>query len=160
MYTYIKYVFLLLFVHREFKITEIKLVYNRPSLDQMRQEYKRTNIFALVCGTTLTIILVILWPCIMGAIEILTLQQFQHWINLSDVWSFTAAIFIIATPLILEIWDIVKQFKHKKARVRVHAAPRDSLNHVMNDSNADVNIHEKAGNNGNNVEVQIPNFNV
>ncbi|XP_072019734.1 LOW QUALITY PROTEIN: uncharacterized protein [Amphiura filiformis] len=123
---------------REFHITEMKLVYNRPSLEQMMTEFKKTNIIAFIVGSTTTILMIVFWPAVMTAIDIMSQSQFKQWIHLSDVWSFTAGIFIIATPLFMEIYSIVTQFKHKNARVRVHAAPEHELNNIMRSASPQV----------------------
>ena len=109
----------------------MKLVYNRPSLEQMMKEFKRTNIVAFIIGTITTILMVVFWPAVMTAIDIMSSTQFRQWITLADMWSFSAGIFIIATPLFMEIYDIVTQFKHKKARVRVHPEQGRELNNIM-----------------------------
>ncbi|XP_033624975.1 urea-proton symporter DUR3-like [Asterias rubens] len=104
---------------REFNITDVKLVYNRPSLAQMLQEFKRTRYAVLIIGVGTTVMFVLVWPIIMSSLLIITDVQFQHWINLTDTWAFTAAVFIITVPLVTEVKDIIQQFKHKRARVRV-----------------------------------------
>ncbi|XP_022084721.1 urea-proton symporter DUR3-like [Acanthaster planci] len=104
---------------REFNITDVKLVYNRPSLEQMLKEFKRARYTTLILSLGLTVLMVLIWPIVMTALFVLNKNQFQHWINLTDTWAFTAAIFIIVVPLATEVKDIVRQFKHLRARVRV-----------------------------------------
>ena len=85
----------------------------------MLQEFKRTRYAVLIIGVGTTVMFVLVWPIIMSSLLIITDVQFQHWINLTDTWAFTAAVFIITVPLVTEVKDIIQQFQHKRARVRV-----------------------------------------
>ncbi|XP_072174249.1 uncharacterized protein [Diadema setosum] len=104
---------------KEFGVSEVKLVYNRPSLVQMLTEFRQANMTALILGCCLTGGIVIIWPAVMSAFGILTKGQFRGWIYFAETWAFVAGIFIIVVPVVTEVRDIVIRFKENRMHTRV-----------------------------------------
>lgn len=85
----------------------------------MREEFKVTFRTAIILGLSLTLFFIIVWPVILASVQIFSEGLFRWWIALADVWSFTAAIFIIVVPLATEISDMVKQIRSSRGTRRV-----------------------------------------
>ncbi|CAH1782060.1 unnamed protein product [Owenia fusiformis] len=91
---------------------------SRPSQEKMTQIFKRAKYIAIGFGLVLTAAIIIIWPSIMISIGVLNVTQFRMWTQLSQVWAFIAAIFIITVPLIQEIYGIVHRVKKNRNNER------------------------------------------
>lgn len=114
-----------MFILREFSITEKKLVFNRPSLLQMRREFRVTYRIAFSLGLSLTLFLIIGWPALLASIQVFSSGLFRWWIGLSDAWAFSAAIFIIIVPVVTEVLDVMKQIQHTRVLRSVEPVTHD-----------------------------------
>ncbi|XP_053394386.1 uncharacterized protein LOC128555607 [Mercenaria mercenaria] len=83
---------------------------NRPSLKDVHKAFNGAKYVAFVGSITLTIMLVVIWPCIMVGVSVMSFDSFNQWVTVSKIWAFLAAIFIITAPFATEIWDIYKAF--------------------------------------------------
>ena len=71
-------------------------------------------------GATLffTLLYVFIWPGSMLSVHILDLSGFGVWTNISQVWAFIAAIFIITEPLVQEVLAIAEQARKNKSTAK------------------------------------------
>lgn len=110
----------------------------------MREEFKVTFRVAVVLGISLTLFMILAWPAILAAIQIFSEGLFRWWIALSDIWAFSAAIFIIIVPVATEILDMVKQVRESRGARRVQPTTNDGTAEDGNAGKPVVTVSEQA----------------
>ncbi|XP_064641869.1 uncharacterized protein LOC135496466 [Lineus longissimus] len=91
---------------RELKVTGGHHLDNRPSLAEVEETFKNAKYIAYVGAALITFVLVVLWPCCMLTIDVMTQSQFSQWVYFSVGWTFIAALFITVMPLMNEFISI------------------------------------------------------
>ncbi|KAK6177025.1 hypothetical protein SNE40_015215 [Patella caerulea] len=102
---------------KDLNLTGAHQLDNRPSLDEVAKTFKYAKLLAVGGSVTLTMILVVIWPCIMVAVEVMSLSSFKGWVSLSDAWAYLATIAMVSIPLTNEAYDIFKTFRDRNQRV-------------------------------------------
>ncbi|XP_077869945.1 uncharacterized protein LOC100367180 [Saccoglossus kowalevskii] len=82
---------------------------NRPELKLVEKTFKVAKIAAIVSAVLLTVILIIIWPASMIAVNVMNATEFNIWVGVSQGWAWIGAVFIISVPIITEVYTIVKQ---------------------------------------------------
>ncbi|XP_052271715.1 uncharacterized protein LOC127872425 [Dreissena polymorpha] len=96
---------------------------NRPPLLEVQAAFRSAKYVAFVASLVLSAFLVVVWPSIMVAVNVMAYEAFHSWVTLSKVWAFTATIFIIIVPFASEIWDIYAAFRRN---VRTYPEPANA----------------------------------
>ncbi|KAK3604602.1 hypothetical protein CHS0354_027455, partial [Potamilus streckersoni] len=81
---------------------------NRPTLMDVQRAFRGAKYLASIGSISVSIILVIVWPSFMVLADVMSFNAFSQWVQVSKVWAFLATIFIIATPLVSEVYNIYK----------------------------------------------------
>nr|XP_006821670.1 PREDICTED: uncharacterized protein LOC102808805 [Saccoglossus kowalevskii] len=87
---------------------------NRPELKLVEKTFKVAKIAATVSAVLLTVILIIIWPASMIAVNVMNATEFNIWVIVSQSWAWIGAVFIISVPIITEVHTIIKQVIHNR----------------------------------------------
>ncbi|XP_048249148.1 urea-proton symporter DUR3-like [Haliotis rufescens] len=123
---------------------------NRPSLQEVEKTFKKAKYFANIGSVVFSLLLVVVWPCIMIAVDIMSYDQFFGWAMLSEVWAFAAMVIIILFPAVNEAYDIYQAFYQKQKVVPVSSLPKTSasLKHASAKPETGISLTQSSISNG------------
>ncbi|CAH1782806.1 unnamed protein product [Owenia fusiformis] len=114
----------------------------RPTQEEMAKIFRKARLIAIIVGLVLTVGLVIIWPSSMMSLVVLSETQFRMWTQFSQVWAFTAAVFIVTVPFVQEIYGIIKQVKQNRENAQESSNGEDA--HTVKSNGAYVHDQEQA----------------
>jgi uncharacterized membrane protein len=85
--------------------------HDRPPLEIVIRKFRAAKLTSIIAAIMFTLIFVVLWPGSMLSFDIMGFTGFNTWTQISRVWAFTAAIFIIILPFYQEVNAVKKQLK-------------------------------------------------
>lgn len=117
---------------------------NRPSLRDVSRAFRSAKFVAVVGSLALSVLLIVIWPCIMIGISVMSFNSFYQWVTVSKVWAFLATIFIVVTPFATEIWDIYRAFVRNVRNVITKTYPEPlhikPVSHPSNENGGPVSM--------------------
>ncbi|XP_064598785.1 uncharacterized protein LOC135465474 [Liolophura sinensis] len=111
---------------RELNLTGVQKIDNRPSLSEVHKTFRVARLVATAGAISLTVILVIIWPLILVALQVMDRQTFTGWVNLTEVFGFLATLFIVIMPLVSEGLEIRRALNEIKPMPSV-SRPKSSV---------------------------------
>lgn len=93
----------------------------QPSKQQFDKLFKKAKIVAVVGGTFIIILFIVIIPSVMSSLHVLSFDQFLVWTKSLHVWCFIMAIVVIIFAPIEEVMQIGKQITLNKSRRPKHS---------------------------------------
>ncbi len=58
---------------------------DKPSFQEVADTYKTAKRISIIGATVLTLLLIIVWPCITIPFKAFSLNQFEHWVGYKGI---------------------------------------------------------------------------